>query len=90
MKIIKANIFGKVQGVWFRKYTFEKAKELNMVGMVKNLKNGSVLVRFSGKQKNIDKFKKWLRIGSPLSKVENINFSFENINSNYSYFKIDH
>ena len=90
MKVIVANIFGKVQGVWFRKYTFEKAKDLNIVGIVKNLNNGSVLVKFSGEKKNIDKFKKWLIIGSPLSKVENINFSFKNISSNYSSFKIDY
>lgn len=39
---IKATISGKVQGVFFRQGTLEKARELNLTGWVKNLANGDV------------------------------------------------
>ena len=37
MRVLKAKVSGKVQGVWFRKYTLDSARDLAFVGMVKNL-----------------------------------------------------
>ena len=37
MRVLKAKVSGKVQGVWFRKYTLDSARDLAIVGMVKNL-----------------------------------------------------
>ncbi|XP_060575297.1 acylphosphatase-1-like [Ruditapes philippinarum] len=36
-------VFGKVQGVFFRRYTQKKAKELHIVGWVMNTHRGTVL-----------------------------------------------
>jgi len=39
------SISGKVQGVWYRKFTEQKANELGICGWVANKKDGRVLAR---------------------------------------------
>jgi len=66
-------VSGKVQGVWFRKYTQEKAQSLGLKGFVMNLPNGKVYVEVeSNNLENLKKFIQWLSTGSPLSKVEKV------------------
>ena len=60
MRVLKAKVYGKVQGVWFRKYTLDSARDIGVVGMVKNLVDGTVLVNASGKNENLREFKELL------------------------------
>ena len=71
-KAIQAHIYGKVQGVWFRKYTREKALELGITGFVRNEPDGRVYVEAEGDPEAIEKFIHWLHQGSPMAKVENV------------------
>ena len=48
MRMLKAKVYGKVQGVWFRKYTLDFAHRFGLVGTVKNLDDGTVLVHAAG------------------------------------------
>ena len=68
------HIAGLVQGVWFRKYTHEKAISLGLVGFVKNMPDGTVYTEVEGDEKNVGLFIEWCHKGSPLSKVESISF----------------
>ena len=43
-------ISGIVQGVWFRKYTCQKAIKLNLTGYVRNEPGGGVYVEAEGKE----------------------------------------
>jgi acylphosphatase len=73
-------IFGSVQGVFFRKYTQQEAAKLQLIGWVKNTENGSVQGHMEGEQSNIMKMKSWLRTkGSPKSKIDKATFSNENL-----------
>lgn len=90
MRVFTAKVYGKVQGVWFRKYIKQIALEYNLVGMVKNLDDGTVLIYVSGESKNIRKFNNKIYIGSPGSKVEKIHFSKESLPSIYSSFEIEY
>lgn len=60
---------GKVQGVFFRKYTLDKAVELNLRGTVRNLENGDVEIIVQGIDYDIKAMKDWALIGSPASEV---------------------
>ena len=71
-KGIKAKVIGKVQGVWFRKYTKQKADELGLKGFVRNEPDGSVYVEAEGDLYALRIFREWLYIGSPQSIVENV------------------
>ena len=73
MESIQITVSGKVQGVWFRKYTQEKATELGLYGHVTNQNNGTVFIEVTGEKKELDLFIHWLQNeGSPLSKVMEI------------------
>ncbi len=71
-KGIKAKVIGKVQGVWFRKHTKQKADELGLKGFVRNEPDGSVYVEAEGDLYALRIFREWLHIGSPQSIVENV------------------
>ncbi len=90
MRVLKAKVYGKVQGVWFRKYALDSARNIGVVGMVKNLVDGTVLVNASGKDENLRKFKELLENGSPNSRVDKIDYSWEDSSIKYSTFEIEY
>ncbi len=49
MKRIHLFIFGMIQGIGYRYFVSEKAKELGLVGWIKNKKDGSVEAVFQTK-----------------------------------------
>ena len=87
MICIKGKIIGKVQGVFFRKYTKEKAKELNLKGFVRNEKDGSVYFEAEGEPDDIIEFKKWCMKGSPGARVTHVD-TVEIENKDYKDFQI--
>ena len=90
MRVLKAKVSGKVQGVWFRKYALDSARDIGVVGMVKNLVDGTVLVNASGKDENLRKFKELLENGSLKSRVDKIDYSWEDSSVEYSTFEIEY
>ncbi|XP_072164574.1 acylphosphatase-1-like isoform X2 [Diadema setosum] len=78
LKSIDFEIFGKVQGVFFRKHTRLKAKEYNLTGWVQNTSRGTVIGQAQGPIDKISQMKKWLRTkGSPKSRIDKAVFSNE-------------
>ncbi len=53
-KAIHVQIFGKVQGVWFRRWTAEQAARLNLEGWVRNMPDGQVEAVFNGPAEDVD------------------------------------
>ena len=71
-------IFGTVQGVFFRKHTQQQATKLKLAGWVKNTPDGTVQGHMEGRKEDVDNMKSWLRTtGSPQSKITKANFSNE-------------
>jgi acylphosphatase len=69
---INITIKGRVQGVWFRKYTESKAKSLGITGFVKNLPDGSVFAEAEAERPVLDEFIAWCHVGSPLASVKEV------------------
>ena len=75
---VEFEVFGKVQGVFFRKYTQQEAGKLKLVGWVMNTTKNTVTGRMQGKDEAIKKMKEWLKnTGSPKSKIERVEFKNE-------------
>lgn len=72
LKRVHAVVIGKVQGVFFRACTKDKAKEYLLSGWVRNLPGGSVEAEFQGEESDVERLSRWLRSGSPLSEVEEV------------------
>ena len=62
-------ISGKVQGVWFRDSTRQKARELDVSGYAINLDSGAVEVYAVGSPGALDELERWLADGPPLASV---------------------
>ncbi|HMU46158.1 MAG TPA: acylphosphatase [Chitinophagaceae bacterium] len=72
LQTISVKVYGKVQGVFFRQSTKEKANALGLTGWVKNQPDGSVHIIVSGQTELLDKFAAWCKQGPPRAQVENI------------------
>jgi len=72
IKRLKCRITGRVQGVMFRDFTTRKARGLGLVGIVKNIKDGSVEVISEGDEEKLKQLLVFLIKGSLLSKVNNV------------------
>ncbi|NXN89198.1 ACYP1 protein, partial [Bombycilla garrulus] len=71
-------VHGKVQGVFFRKYTQAEAKKLGLVGWVQNTSHGTVQGQIQGPTARVRELQDWLRkIGSPQSRISRADFSNE-------------
>lgn len=81
-------ISGHVQGVWYRKFTEERAKDLGIKGWVKNTFDGNVLVMAQGHEPEMETFIDFLRIGPPLARVKSIVKSKVNQLSDFIEFTI--
>jgi acylphosphatase len=62
-------VSGKVQGVFFRASTRQKAVELQCSGYAKNLVDGRVEVLAIGEPAAVTKLIEWLNIGPPAARV---------------------
>ena len=87
MKHYKIRVEGKVQGVWFRQSTLEKAEELGLSGTVKNMPDGGVDIEAEGSEENLQKLLDWCREGPEHAAVEDITYS-EAEPRNYRGFSI--
>ena len=65
-------VHGRVQGVWFRAGTKEKADELGLLGWVKNRTDGTVEIHAEGEKLLLEKFITWCRIGTPAADVTSL------------------
>ncbi|MER3499118.1 MAG: acylphosphatase [Chitinophagaceae bacterium] len=72
MKTIRLKITGKVQGVFYRQNTTEKAEKLNLTGTVRNCEDDSVEIIATGEEEQLAELVKWCWQGPPRAKVENI------------------
>lgn len=68
-KAVRAVVRGRVQGVWYRAHTERRARELGVVGYVRNLADGSVEIVVEGEPSRVDSLLEWTWQGSPHCRV---------------------
>ncbi|MFX1516172.1 MAG: acylphosphatase [Promethearchaeota archaeon] len=90
MKRVKIHVTGRVQGVFFRVYTRDMARQLALCGYVKNLRDGRVEIVAEGSDDSLRKMAIWVKKeGSPHSRIDKTEEEWENIEKpQYSDFKI--
>ena len=72
MQTIQIKIEGRVQGVFFRQSTQEKANQLGIKGTVKNCDDDSVEIIATWAKEQLDKLVAWCREGPPKANVINV------------------
>ena len=88
MKFAEILVIGKVQGVWFRDFVKKNATILNLNGWVKNNPDGTVSAEIEGEELIINGLIEQIKIGSLLSKVDNVKVSWQPFENKFNSFKI--
>lgn len=68
----RAFVSGLVQGVGFRYFAMQQARNLDLEGYAHNLSDGRVEVVMRGEERAVDKMLVWLRKGSPMARVDQL------------------
>ncbi|XP_043278061.1 acylphosphatase-2 [Venturia canescens] len=67
---VEFEVFGKVQGCYFPKFTRDLCNELGIVGWVKNSPCGTIMGKMQGPKPYVEQMQHWLTtIGSPGSEI---------------------
>ncbi len=69
---VRVVISGRVQGVWYRGWTVERASALGLAGWVRNRKDGTVEAAFAGSPEAVEAMIAECRKGPPAAKVDDI------------------
>ena len=71
-KAVRATVSGRVQGVFFRQSTVERADALGVLGWVRNEDDGTVVVHAEGPEAAVEELLAFLREGPPGAAVEDV------------------
>lgn len=87
---IRAEILvsGLVQGVFFRDFTRQNARKLNLTGWVKNLADGKVYALVEGEKENIVQLIEKLKQGPPQALVEAVQVNWQKFVGEFNDFSI--
>ena|SRR5688572_12274553 len=69
---VQVRVTGRVQGVFYRQCTRDKARNLGLLGWVRNQEDGSVLLMACGSRENVDSLITWCHNGPPSAKVASV------------------
>jgi acylphosphatase len=72
LKTFSIIVSGRVQGVYYRQSTQEKAQQLGIAGIVKNLSDGNVHIIATGTTDQLDQLIAWCRQGPPHAVVTSV------------------
>lgn len=72
MQTMRIKVEGRVQGVFFRQSTQEKAHQLGIKGTVRNCDDDSVEIVATGTKEQLDTLINWCWQGPPKAKVINV------------------
>lgn len=84
----RVHVSGRVQGVFFRDATREKASELGLSGRVGNLPDGRVEAFFEGPSGRVREMVEWCATGPPQADVTDVQTSYETPQGDLSGFEV--
>ena len=85
---VRIFVTGKVQGVFFRQALKVKAKQNNVFGWVKNLKDGRVETVIEGEDVDVSSVVEWCHAGPANARVEDIEIKNEDFVGEFSKFDV--
>ncbi|XP_043504468.1 acylphosphatase-2-like [Polistes fuscatus] len=90
LKALDFEVFGRVQGVYFRAYTQQKGQELGLKGWCMNTSKGTVVGQLEGEESGVEEMKRWLQSkGSPQSCITKTVFQNEKEIAELSFKSFD-
>ena len=84
--IAKIIVKGRVQGVGFRWFVQQRAKNFAVSGYVKNLDNGDVEIEAEGDRDRVEQLLKSVKVGPTFSKVRDVIIEWQQFTGKYDSF----
>ena len=72
LKTVSIIVSGKVQGVYYRQSTKEKARELTITGEVRNMPDDTVRIIATGSAEQVEQLIDWCKQGPSRAKVADV------------------
>lgn len=90
MDLVRAHVFveGRVQGVNFRAYTRDRARQAGVEGWVKNLSDGRVEAVFEGPRSAVQNLVSWCYSGPTSARVDRVQVQWEQPTGKEGGFRI--
>lgn len=85
---VKLIVSGKVQGVSFRWFTVQAAREYGLNGYAKNMNDGTVEVVAEGPKARLELLIEKVKQGPPFSSVDEVAVAWNNPTNQFSDFNI--
>jgi acylphosphatase len=85
---LHAVVRGRVQGVSFRYYTQQRAKELGLTGWVRNMPDGTVEVTVEGERNVLEEMLAFLKQGPTGAQVMNVLFNWYAASGKFDGFEV--
>lgn len=84
----RVRVSGRVQGVFFRDSTRQRAEELGLSGYVTNTPDGDVEALFEGRSEGVEEMVRWCGQGPPDASVENVDVDYEPAGDDLKGFEV--
>jgi len=92
MEKVRAHVIieGRVQGVFFRYHTQDKAYQIGVKGWVKNRRDGRVEALFEGDKDRVDQIIQWCHRGPSEARVMKVHLTWEDYTGEFDDFSINY
>ncbi|MBI2852479.1 MAG: acylphosphatase [Chloroflexi bacterium] len=91
MALLRAVIYGRVQGVYFRDFTLRHATALGLTGYVRNLPGGSAVeVEAEGEKAKLSRLLEHLQTGPRGAQVDRVESEWSEPGGAYTDFSVRH
>lgn len=77
MSGVRVRVHGRVQGVFFRNWTADRARALGLRGWVRNRRDGTVELVAHGEEEAVEALVAACRTGPPAARVERVEVEIE-------------
>lgn len=85
---LQATVHGRVQGVSFRYYTQRRARELGLVGYVRNLWEGTVEIVAEGPREALEELLAFLWVGPRAAFVTQVDTDWPSPTGAFTHFEV--
>ncbi len=85
---IEITVRGRVQGVGFRYFVLQQARDLGLTGWTRNQSDGAVLTVAEGPRAALEELASRLRLGPPMSRVSECSAQFYSASGEFRGFEI--
>ena len=85
---VRLQIYGRVQGVFYRASTRKTARRLGVAGWVRNRSDGSVEAVATGPAEAVDELVDWAHEGPRMARVDRVEVTDEESGQEFSEFRV--